>query len=290
MGNSSKNLLKVWSEKLAFFKKVMAEILDKESLLLASLKGKSSSEIALIKLELADLTLDLLSYNILLSDLSKALIKVRSENYLNEARKLAYKSIIYLEDVVSAGIDIPFSDYEDKLKEIESFSDSDRLQLVNKLGFSIQLVIDGLGVNSKWKWSYPDLRGRYAVVLKNLINLKKYVAEFDPRSTGYQERFIMMNKVKQSFISVAQAYREKYELTTQRIDDIRLAITYLAALKRIHMILGEPENVDEIKKKIGVWKAKMEDDSRKQEGNVERNKRLQQQEDQKKKKKGFFSF
>ena len=36
-----------------------------------------------------------------------------NEALLNDARKCLYKSIIYLEDIVSNYVDCPFSDYED---------------------------------------------------------------------------------------------------------------------------------------------------------------------------------
>jgi hypothetical protein len=61
----------------------------------------------------------------------------------------------------------------------------------------------------------------------------------------------------------ADRYREKYELSTSRIDDFKLAISYLAALRRLHIILGEPDNAEVVKKKADVWKAKMEADEKK---------------------------
>ena len=44
--------------------------------------------------------------------LSVAELGVNNENYLNEGRKRTYKAIIYIEQVVSSRIDVPFSDYE----------------------------------------------------------------------------------------------------------------------------------------------------------------------------------
>ena len=58
----------------------------------------------------------------------------------------------------------------------------------------------------------------------------------------------------------ADQYRQKYELTTRRFDDMRLAINYLSALKRIHTLLGETEGAEVTKRKIEIWKSKMESD------------------------------
>ena len=68
--------------------------------------------------------------------------------------------------------------------------------------------------------------------------------------------------MKQQLQRGADRYREKYELSTLRIDDMRQAISYLAALKRMYVLLGEANDADELGKKIDVWTAKMETDLR----------------------------
>ena len=277
----------LWVKRQNEYKLIISELLSKEKEILSTLDNLPLQHTLIKKLELLSLSMDIISYYVLLSELSKVFTKVRSELYLNEARKYVFKALIYTEEVVTSYIDVPFSDYEERLKLIANFPDAQRLLLMNKLGYTIQSVIDALGDNSKWKWSYPEWKGRYAVVLKNFIDLKKYVAEFDPRSVGYQERFLMMRRAKSSLNEVADAYRQKYELTSQRIDDIKLALAYLGALKRIHGYLGENEDVEAVKKKYEVWKAKMEDDQRKQE--IHQN-NAKNKENLMPKKKGFFGF
>ena len=63
----------------------------------------------------------------------------------------------------------------------------------------------------------------------------------------------------------ADRYREKYELNTFRIDDFKQAVSFLSALKRIHTLLGEVAQGDVIKRKIDVWKTKMDDDEKRLE-------------------------
>jgi hypothetical protein len=200
-----------------------------------------------------------------LNALSISMLGVKNESYLNEARKCLYKSIIYLEEAVTSYIDAPFSDYEENLKSIEMIDDMHRYHLVRKLGFSIDSVEDSFGDNSKWKWSFVELLGRFATVAKNLLDLKSIFKNLDPRVEGYNERLNWISFVKNLLQSAADKYREKYELVTQRIDDIKLAINYLSALKRLHVALNDAPNLDVIKKKIEVWSAKMETDLRKKE-------------------------
>lgn len=285
---NSRSMALLWVRRQNDYKEIINGLISKEKDILATLANLPVQHTFIKKLELLSLCMDIISYYVLLSDLSKVFTKVKSELYLNEARKYVFKALIYTEEVVSAYIDVPFSEYEERLKVIANFPDEQRLILMNKLGYSIDSVIDALGENSKWKWSYPEWKGRYAVVLKNFIDLKKYVAEFDPRSVGYQERFLMMRRAKSSLSEVADAYRQKYELTSQRIDDIKLALQYLGALKRIHAYLGENEDVEAVKKKYEVWKAKMEDDLRKQEHH--QNAAKNNKDAANTKKKGFFGF
>ncbi|MFP4210531.1 MAG: hypothetical protein ACLFR8_04765, partial [Alkalispirochaeta sp.] len=46
------------------------------------------------------------------------------------------------------------------------------------------------------------------------------------------------------------------------IDDFKRAIAFLAALKRIYTILGEVEKAEDIKRKMDVWKSKMDSDEK----------------------------
>lgn len=289
MATANRSMAQLWIKRQAEYKVFIAELQEKEKTILASLENLSLQNAAIKKMELSFISMDLISYFILLGDLCKTFTKVKSDLYLNEARKSVYKALIYLEDVVSPFIDVPFSEYEEKLKLIANFPDLERMKLTNRLGLCIDMVIEALGENSKWKWSYTEMRGRFTIILKNFIDLRKYVAEMDPRSVGYEERIFMMEKVKRMLNEVADAYRQKYELTTQRVDDIKVALQFLGALKRLHGYLGENEEAEDIKKKYEVWKTKMEADSRKSE-----------QKDKKSQgntgaaspppKKGFFSF
>ncbi|GAH58249.1 unnamed protein product, partial [marine sediment metagenome] len=102
-------------------------------------------------------------------------------------------------------------------------------------------------------------------VTKNLINLKTFTANLDPRIEGYSERLAHLNLTKRLLQQASDRYREKYELSTHRLDDIKRAISFLSALRRLHILLGESDQVEDIKKKIDIWRAKMEADQKKRE-------------------------
>ncbi|MBN1836909.1 MAG: hypothetical protein JW820_13730 [Spirochaetales bacterium] len=225
----------------------------------------SLKEINRERRELAESYLNLVSDFNLMNDLSLSLLGIRNEGYLNDARKCCYRCIILMEEIVSPYVDAPFSEYEQGVDSIEEIGDRERYGFVRKLGFAIDSVIEGFGSNSKWRWSFVELAGRYAVITKNLINLKTFLARLDPRVEGYSERLAHMQLALRLLQQAADRYREKYELSKMRLDDIKQAIGFLAALKRLHALMGEVEEAEIVKKKMEVWKTKMEADQKKRE-------------------------
>ena len=222
-------------------------------------------EVNSIRFELADHYLNIVSYYNLMNALSLSLLGIKNESFLNDGRKSCYRSIIYMEEIVSPYIDAPFSDYQQGAESLESFDDKSKYHFIRKLGFAIDSVIEDFGSGSKWKWSFVELQGRYAALAKNLLNLKTFIMQLDPRIEGYSERLAHLQLVKKLLQQSADRYREKYELSTQRLDDIKKAILFLAAIKRLHTLLGEVEEAEVLKKKMEIWKTKMEDDQKRKE-------------------------
>ena len=52
-------------------------------------------------------------------------------------------------------------------------------------------------------------------------------------------------------------------MNTSSVDDFKLAIQYLSALRRIHLVLNERNAAEEVKKRIDIWLTKMEKDMKK---------------------------
>ncbi len=262
MGKINSDAKKRYFDKIKQYKQIIEDMQKKEKNVLDSISDDDNG-VGYKKLKIADDVLNRTSFFLLMNELSLAFLNIRNEAYLNDARKDLYRTIIYLEETVSSYIDVPFSDYQEKLEKISAYSDTDRYKLIQKLGFSIQSLKEGYGQNTKWKWAFVDLEGRYATVTKNLLNMKTFVAGMDPRVEGYETRIAYLALVKKLLQLAADRYREKYELSTLRTDDFQLAVNYLSALRRIHVILGEPEESEQVKRKIDVWKGKLESDARK---------------------------
>jgi hypothetical protein len=215
---------------------------------------------ALKLLSLAEDMLDLASCYIIQNGISQSVLRIRDEEALNEARKSIYKSVIYLERVVTALLDAPYSEYEEKLEQIAPLNAAQRYFLVRKMGLAINLLENAYGENSKWKWAFVELEGRYATAAKNIINLRDMVSNTDPRSPDYAPTVYHLRLVVKLLMRAADRYRERYELSTDRVGDFEKGISFLSALRRIYLVTGDRENAWEVKRKLDIWEAKLKAD------------------------------
>jgi hypothetical protein len=250
-------------ERIKPYKETVDHILKQEQNILMVIK-RDPAGAAFKRLTLVDEMLNLTSNYMVLNGISQSVLKVKNEDSLNDGRKSLYKSVIYLEEIVSNYVDAPFSDYEEKLAEIESVDAARRYLLVRKMGLAIQLLEEAYGDNTKWKWSFVELEGRFSAAAKNIIDLRNAVANTDPRSPNYEPTVYHLRLIKKLLMQAADRYREKYELSTSRSDDFKQGINFLAALRRLHIVLGDREEAETVKKKLDIWSAKLESDSKKQ--------------------------
>jgi hypothetical protein len=251
-----------YAERTGGFQKAIGDLLKKEKETLSQLRA-DNEESAMIRIALAGDMLNLVSNYIIISGISNAVLGVRNEEALNDARKSLYKCVIYLEGALGSQVDAPFSDYEHKLAGIAGMSAEDRYLLVRKLGLAIQLLEDAYGDNSKWKWSFVELEGRFAAAAKNILDLKKAAANTDLRSPEYEPTARLVRLAQKLLSRSADRYREKYELSTKNIEDLKMGIRFLSALRRIQSLLGNRHEVEETKKKMDVWETKLSADFKK---------------------------
>lgn len=252
-----------FSEAIQPYKDKITITLEKEKTMLNSMhEGDAGLEYK--KLLLCEDMIYVSSLYVAQNSLSLKIMEVKNNDALNDARKVLYKAIIYLEEIVTSFIDVPYSDLTPYLEKISNTNIAKRYEIIRKLGLSIRILKDAFGDNSKWKWSFVELEGRFTTVAKNLIDMKAAGRDFfDPRSEFYEETVLYIRKIIQLLNDSAAAYRDKYELSTRRIDDMRDAIKFLLALRKVYMVLGKSEEAEEVKKKAVVWKDKMDADHKK---------------------------
>ncbi len=229
------------------------------------LESKHDDNENLNTLQIASFYIDLVSIYCAMTDLSLNLLGYKNESYLDMGRKSMYKALILMEGVVSNAIDIPLNENYELLSTLEDFSDNDRLRLIRKIGYTISLLKDRYGEKSKWKWSFVEIEGRYAVVAKNFFNFRRYQQKNNPNIEGFDDRYDYLLLVKDLLTMSSNRYREKYELTNHSPEDMKKAIDFLRALKRIHILFKENNDVQSVTKRIELWSQKLEADIKLQE-------------------------
>lgn len=252
-----------FSEAIQPYKGKITATLEKEKMMLGGMhKGDIDYENK--KLLLCEDMIYAASLYMAQNSLSLRLIDVKNNDALNDARKLLYKAIIYLEEIVSDTIDVPYIDLAPRLEPIHNVPIIRRYTLIRKLGLAITMLKDAFGDNSKWKWSFVELEGRFATVAKNLIDMKAANKDYiDVRSPNYDITVLYFRLITKLLNNSATSYRDKYELSTRRIDDMRNGIKYLLALRKLYVLIGNSEQAEEVKKKAVVWKDKMDADHKK---------------------------
>lgn len=251
-----------FSEAVQPYKNKISQTLEKEKTMLNGMhKGDIDYENK--KLILCEDMIYVSSLYMAQNSISIKIMDVKNNDALNDARKILYKAIIYLEEIVSNIIDCPYTELSDFQEKIKNVTIARRYMIIRKLGLAITMLKDAFGDNSKWKWSFVELEGRYATVTKNLIDMKTAVKDyFDPRSQDYETTVLFIRLIQKLLNDSATAYRDKYELSTRRIDDMRNGIKYLLALRKLYIAIGNSEQSEEVKKKAVVWKDKMDADAK----------------------------
>ena len=249
-----------FSDRCKPIKAQIKAVLDKEKAQNAEIKANSDGA-EIKKLALADMMLSLSSLYMAQNTLSVNILNFKNNDALNDARKIIYKALIYVEDVVSNFVDCPYADLEPRLATIASIPIKQRYYLVRKFGLTIKLLADAFGDNSKWKWTFVEIRGRFVVIAKNLLDMKQAAKDnFDPNSPDYETSVLYIRLIRKLLDDSAMDYRDKYELGSRRADDMKQAVNLLIAARRVAMALSDNEASEEIKKKAVVWKNKLDAD------------------------------
>lgn len=252
-----------FNDKVKPYKDEIDKILAKEKNILSTM-DRDSDNAAYRRILLAEDMIYVATVYLTMSNLSLEILSTKNTDSLNESRKALYKAIIYLEEVVTSVIDAPYSEYEDALAQIVKIPLEKRFFIIRKLGLAIHFLVDAYGENTKWKWAFVELNGRFAVVAKNFMDIKVVSkAFFDPGDPNYDTAVHYIRLVRKLIAQSVDAYHERYEFSTHRIDDMRNALLFISAQRRFCIIFDEKEEAEELKKKGRVLKEKLELDRKK---------------------------
>lgn len=248
---------------IAPYQKQINELLRKEQATVDLLKSNKADE-GYKKLQLSEDMIFIATLYLAENSLSVKILDVKNQDALNDSRKTLYRAVIYLEDIVTNFVDVTYSELFGRWELIANTPVANRYLLVRKLGLAINLLKDAFGENSKWRWSFVELEGRFTVVAKNLIDMTKGVRDyFEPSSPDHETTVLYLRLLQKLIDGSANSYRERYEISTRKVNDMRAAIKFLLAWHRLCVAIGARNEAEEIKKRAAVWSEKMEADKSK---------------------------
>jgi hypothetical protein len=257
---------KKFLETAAPYREMIDAIIRKEKTLSNDASG-DRKKTARNRLDLAEEMFNLASCYILESRIYQRFFGKHDTDLLDKARKALFRGVDYIEELVSPWIDVPFSEYEDKLAALSGVSADKRYFVIRKMGLVFDILKDVFGDSSKWKWSFVVLEGRLAAAAKNMLNMKNMTANLDPRSEEREVTVFHLRRVKKMLTQAAEHHREKYELSSRDTEDFQQAINFLNALRRLHVLLNEKSEAEDLKKTVEAWNNKLQDDLRKKKEN-----------------------
>jgi len=216
-----------------------------------------------IQFSICEKILDVIDLYLKIHDTHLKIIGLKHENSLDEARKKIMEIFIRLESITSNIIDLELSEVVKKQKTFALYKDEQRLELVQRAFYLIERIEKGYGENSKWIMTFVDIRGRAAVVAKNLLDYIALRAKNDPREEGFNERRKLREIVEQKLIQSAKEYRERYEVSGHNREDMKKALDFLRALARMYIAENKRTELDKIKRTIQIWSEKFKKDQEK---------------------------
>ncbi len=187
-----------------------------------------------------------------MSKTSEVYMKKKNDDFLNDARKTYFKALIEFEKFLGNFVDEPLHEKQEILKSLDKLNPKRVLNIIKKLQIILKMIEDGYGENSKYKWSFVDMYGRYVTIFKNLLDYKRLSIN-SPTDAYFAENVELLNMIKIDLQAISHKFREKYMLGTKEVVDIKQAINFQEALRKINSLLGSQEEVGTSKKTIESW-------------------------------------
>ena len=104
---------------------------------------------------------------------------LKAEEQLNYARKEIYAVLSAMEKVVGNDHENGLDENRELLDKITEINPLQRLHFLKSFRKSIANVIDAYGQGSKWRWSWPEIYFKLAVLAKNFFDFCAFEREND---------------------------------------------------------------------------------------------------------------
>ncbi|MCC6447612.1 MAG: hypothetical protein IT215_02895 [Chitinophagaceae bacterium] len=176
---------------------------------------------------------------------------------MNIARKEIYSILTAMEKVVGSDYENGLDENRELLDVIEEFTPAQRLNFIKGLRKTVNDIIDAYGSNSKWKWSWPEIHFKLAVLAKNMLDFRAFQKEDDLDSPHYYVRKEHYAIILELANHAAQEYRSKFDLSTNDTGDLKKCIHLFEMLRKIYQLTGDTEDLTKTKTLVESLNAKI---------------------------------
>lgn len=255
----TKEQKKIFTEQVKSYKSFLDDI-KKEISTLKAVSKKNMRLAPYVEIRTAMLGLQRASTLILMSRLSMSIVNVKNETYLNDARKEISANFSNLEKILgSSALEGTLTENKEILKQIIRVTPTQRLQLLRGFRNTILDLKGVMGDNSKWRWYFPDLHLKTAVLAKNLFDFSEYEKKSrKPDAQDYRTWLDLFAFLTEELHSSAQEYRSRYELSTNDVNDLQTIQRILEFSKKIYMLSGNKNELNKVSTSLDAITQKIE--------------------------------
>ena len=242
----TKEQKKLFNEKVKPYKNFLDDLKKEVSTLRVAVR-KNARLAPYIEMRLAQLSLQKSSTLVLMSRLSLKIQNFKNESYCNDARKEISSNLASLMKIVGEDLDGGLSENKEKLKLIERMTPYQRLQLLRGFKAVTEELKEVLGSNSKWRWYFPDLHLKTAILARNMFDFSTYEKiSKKPDADDYRSWLDFFQFLTDELQLAAQEYRSRYELSTKEVSDLQAIQKIFEFTKKIYLLTGNKTELNKV--------------------------------------------
>ena len=252
---------KNYNTKLADQKKVIAE-LDKDIATLKKAMTQNPKLTPFFHIGISAKILKQVEIYIEMNNLSEKMLGLKNNAHLDTAKRMLNKLFLEMEKVVTMNLDTSLTHNKEMLDQIKPMNPRMKLNFYKHVEKTIKRLIAGYGENTKWKWSFPELWAKLAIIGKNIIDFREIQSKRDPREEFFYDRQEMLNIIKEALFSASAQYRDKFEISTKSSNDLVYAMKLLEDLRKIATMTGDQELSKKCKSGIDSYKTRIKSEEK----------------------------
>ncbi len=253
---SSANKKSLFKEKEKKYKDKLSDIEKDIKMIKSTLKKNPEYELY-GKIKVAVLTIQKSAVNSELSILSQALLNIRGDSYLNEARKEIYSLLVDFLTLSKIDFFSTLTDNQEFLSKISAMDPKEKLVFVKGCWEMINRLYE-LELQGKYRWSFPDIFQKLSLVIFSFLDFKLLEKTKNSDMPYYDELHEHLELLVDCLDKSAQEFRNKFELATKDVESLQNMQKILEMLKKIYNFSGNQQGEVKTANLIESTKEKIE--------------------------------